>query len=132
MEAKVQKGKFDVGDVVWHKEGYCYHRATVTGIDGETVLIGDEKAAMDNILPGSTFVVSDEVMGLTYAASIYEYLVFRTHKTDRFAEMATDAHVEGLYVEGSIGDGIVRQHFPGHPTGKADILRLLADLEEQT
>jgi hypothetical protein len=24
-----------------------------------------------------------------------------------------------------------RQHFPGHPAGKPDVLRLLADLEEQ-
>jgi hypothetical protein len=131
LEGKVEKGSYRVGDVIWRKAGYCYQKATITAIDERGVMLGAQEAGTDELLPVSTFVVADNVVGIIYAASIYEYLVFRTSTSDRFAEMDSEPHLEGLYVERSIGDGIVRRHFPGHPTGKADILRLLARLEEE-
>jgi hypothetical protein len=46
--------------------------------------------------------------------------------------MGNREKAEGLYVEKPVCDNYRRQHFPGHPTGKADVLKLLVKLEEQT
>ena len=45
--------------------------------------------------------------------------------------MGAREKAEGLYVEKPVCDNYRRQHFPGHPAEKADVLRLLAELEEQ-
>ncbi len=46
-------------------------------------------------------------------------------------DMGAREKAEGLYVEKPVCDNYRRQHFPGHPAEKADVLRLLAELEEQ-
>ena len=122
---------FRVGDVVWRKMGYSYQKATITGIDGERVNLGGKEATIDDLLPASVFAVAEEIKGLVFEASIYEYLVFRTYKSNRLRDMGSREGAEGLYVEKPVCSTYRRQHFPGHPAGKYDVLKLLAALEEQ-
>ena len=127
-----EKVYFKVGDEVWRKGGYFYQRNVITAIDGEKVTLGNKEATIDDLLPASIFTVSDEINGLTYETHIYDYLVFRTYTSNRAADMATREKAEGLYVEKSVCEPYRREHFPGHPTGKADVLWLLAHIEEQS
>jgi hypothetical protein len=122
---------FKVGEVVWRKVGYSYQKATITAVDGERVTLGNREATSDDLLPVSVFAVPEEIRGIAFEASIYDYLVFRTYKSDRLSEIGRRGDCEGLYVEKSMCQIYRRQHFPGHPAGRADVLRLLAALEEQ-
>ena len=67
-----------------------------------------------------------------YETHIYDYLVFRTYTSNRVMDMGVREKAEGVYVEKPVCENYRRQHFPGHPAGKADVLRLLAELEEQS
>ncbi|MGE5310801.1 MAG: hypothetical protein ACM3MN_03590 [Nitrospirota bacterium] len=122
---------FKEGDDVWRKVGYAYQRGVITAIDGEKVTIGNKGATVDDLLPASVFAVAKEVKGLVFEASIYDYLVFRTYKSNRLRDMGGREGAEGLYVEKPVCSSYRRQHFPGHPAGKSDVLKLLAALEEQ-
>ncbi len=122
---------FQVGDDVWRRVGHFYQRATITAIDGERVDLGKKQATLDDLLPASIFAVPSDIKGLAYETHIYDYLVFRTYTSRRMMEMGARGNPEGLYVEKPVCDTYRRQHFPGHPAGKADVLRLLAELEEQ-
>ena len=131
-EMEEEKVYFKVNDEVWRKGGYFYQRSTITAIDGEKVTLGNKEATIDDLLPASIFNVPDAIKGLTYETHIYDYLVFRTYTSNRVTDMGTREKAEGLYVEKPVCETYRRQHFPGHPAGKADVLRLLANLEEQT
>ena len=126
-----EKVYFKVGDEVWRKGSYFYQRGAITAIDGDKVSLGNKEATIDDLLPISVFNVPPTIVGLTYETHIYEYLVFRTYTSDRVTDMGSREKAEGLYVEKPVCDRYRRQHFPGHPAGKADVLRLLANLEEQ-
>jgi hypothetical protein len=134
MEKKMEEEKvyFKVGDEVWRKGGYFYQRTTITAMDGDTVTLGNKESTIDELLPASVFDVPPTIEGLTYETHIYDYLVFRTYTSKRVTDMGAREKAEGLYVEKPVCDKYRRQHFPGHPAGKADVLRLLASLEEQT
>jgi hypothetical protein len=134
MEKKMEKDEvyFKVGEEVWRKGGYFYHKSTITAIEGEKVTLGNKEATIDDLLPAAVFTVPAEVKGLAYETHIYDYLVFRTYASNRMTDMGAREKAEGLYVEKPVCDTYRRQHFPGHQAGKADVLRLLADLEEQT
>jgi len=134
MEKKMEEEKvyFKVGDEVWRKGGYFYQRGTITAIDGDKVTLGNKESTIDEILPASVFKVPEGIEGLTYETHIYEYLVFRTYTSNRVTDMGAREKAEGLYVEKPVCDNYRRQHFPGHPAGKADGLRLLAAREAQT
>ena len=132
MTIQEEEFHFKVNDEVWHKGGYFYQKATITAIEGEQVTLGNEEATIDNLLPASIFNVPDGIVGLTYETHIYNYLVFRTYTSNLVSDMDAREKAEGLYVEKSVGETYQRQHFPGRPAGKADVLRLLADLEERT
>ena len=123
---------FNVGDEVWRKGGYFYQKSTITAIDGEKVTLGNKEATIDDLLPVSVFNVPEAITGLTYETHIYDYLVFRTYTSNRVTDMGAREKAEGVYVEKPVCENYRRQHFPGHPAGKADVLRLLAELEEQT
>jgi len=122
---------FKAGDDVWRKVGYSYQRGVITAIDGDRVTIGNKQADVDDLLPASIFAVPDEVRGIVFDASIYDYLVFRTYRSNRLRDMGGRERAEGLYVEKPVCETYRRQHFPGHPAGKSDVLKLLAALEEQ-
>jgi hypothetical protein len=122
---------FKEGDDVWRKVGYSYQKGVITAIDGEKVTIGNKEATVDDLLPASVFAVADEIKGLVFEASIYDYLVFRTYKSNRLRDMGGRESAEGLYVEKPVCSTYRRQHFPGHPAGKSDVLKLLAALEAQ-
>jgi hypothetical protein len=134
MEKKMEEEKvyFKVGDEVWRKGGYFYQRSTITAMDGHKVTLGNKEATIDELLPASVFNVPEVIEGLTYETHIYDYLVFRTYTSNRVTDMGAREKAEGLYVEKPVCDKYRRQHFSGHPAGKADVLRLLANLEEQT
>jgi hypothetical protein len=102
----------------------------ITAIDGDRVTLGTKQTTLDDLLPASIFAVPDEINGLVFEASIYDFLVFRTYRSGRLREMANRAGAEGLYVEKPVCSTYRRQHFPGHGAGKADVLKLLAALEE--
>ena len=121
---------FHSGDPVWQRIGQFYRRTTITSIDGEKALLGEKEASIDSLLPEATFAVSDEIRGIAFEASIYDYLVFKTYTTDRLLEMGKRGDPEGLYVEKSDCDCYRRKHFPGHDSTRPAILRLLANLEE--
>ena len=123
---------FKVGNEVWRKAGYFYQRNTIKGIEGETVTLENKEVTIDDLLPASIFALPDEIKGLAYETHIYDYLVFRTYESGRMRDMGAREKAEGLYVEKPVCDNYRRQHFPGHRAGKADVLRLLAELEEQT
>jgi len=123
---------FKVGNEVWRKAGYFYQRNTIKGIEGETVTLENKEVTIDDLLPASIFALPDEIKGLAYETHIYDYLVFRTYESGRMRDMGAREKAEGLYVEKPVCDNYRRQHFPGHPAKKADVLRLLADLEQQT
>ena len=127
-----EKVYFKVGDEVWRKGGYFYQRTTITAMDGDTVTLGNKESSIDELLPVSVFDVPHEIEGLTYETHIYDYLVFRTYTSNRVTDMGAREKAEGLYVEKPVCDKYRRQHFPGHPAEKVDVLRLLADLEQQT
>ncbi|MBP1726266.1 MAG: hypothetical protein H6Q51_1564 [Deltaproteobacteria bacterium] len=122
---------FKEGDAVWRKVGYSYLRGVITAIAGEKVTLGNKEATVDDLLPASIFSVAEEIKGLVFEASIYDYLVFRTYKSNRLRDMGGRESAEGLYVEKPVCSTYWRQHFPGHPAGKSDVLKLLAALEEQ-
>jgi hypothetical protein len=122
---------FKEGDDVWRKVGYAYQRGVITAIDGEKVTIGNKEATVDDLLPASVFAVAEEIKGLVFEASIYDYLVFRTYKSNRLRDIGDREGAEGLYVEKPVCSTYRRQHFPGHAAGKSDVLKLLAALEEQ-
>ena len=122
---------FKEGDEVWRKGGYFYQRSTIKGIEGEKVSLGNKEVTIDDLLPVSTFAVPDQIKGLAYESHIYDYLVFRTYESGRMMDMGAREKAEGLYVEKPVCDNYRRQHFPGHPAEKADVLRLLAELEKQ-
>ena len=126
-----EKVYFKVGDEVWRKGSYFYQRSNITAMDGDKVTLGNKEATIDELLPISVFNVPPTIVGLTYDTHIYEYLVFRTYTSNRVTDMGSREKAEGLYVEKPVCDRYRRQHFPGHPAGKADVLRLLANLEEQ-
>ena len=126
-----EKVYFKVGDEVWRKGGYFYQKSAITAMDGDKVSLGNKEATIDELLPISVFNVPPTIVGLTYDTHIYEYLVFRTYTSDRVTDMGSREKAEGLYVEKPVCDRYRRQHFPGHPVGKADVLKLLANLEEQ-
>jgi hypothetical protein len=134
MEKKMEEEKvyFKVGDEVWRRGGYFYQRSTITAMDGDKVTLGNKESTIDELLPASVFNVPEAIEGLTYETHIYDYLVFRTYTSNRVTDMGAREKAEGLYVEKPVCDKYRRQHFPGHPAGKADVLRLLANLEEQT
>jgi hypothetical protein len=134
MEKKMEEDKvyYNVGDQVWRKGGHFYQRSIITAMDGDKVSLGDKEATVDDLLPSSIFAVPDEIEGLTYETHIYDYLVFRTYTSNRVRDMGSREKAEGLYVEKPVCDNYRRQHFPEHPAGKADVLKLLANLEEQT
>jgi hypothetical protein len=133
MENHMEKNEihFKIGDAVWRRVGHFYQKGTITAMEGEKVALGKKHATVDDLLPGSIFAVPDEIKGLAYEAHIYDYLVFRTYTSSRMMDMGTSGNPEGLYVEKPVCDNYRRQHFPEHPAGKADVLRLLAALEEQ-
>ena len=131
-KVKEEKVHFKVNDEVWRKGGYFYQKGTITAIEGEKVTLGNKEASIDDLLPASVFNVPDRILGLTYETHIYDYLVFRTYTSNRVTDMGAREKAEGLYVEKPVCETYRRQHFPGHTAGKADVLRLLADLEEQT
>jgi len=133
MEKEMEEEKvyYKLGDHVWRKGGYFYQRSTITAMDGDRVTLGNKEATLDDLLPASIFAVPDEIEGLTYETHIYDYLVFRTYTSNRVTDMGAREKAEGLYVEKPVCDKYRRQHFPGHSAGKADVLRLLANLEEQ-
>jgi hypothetical protein len=122
---------YKVGDAVWRKAGYYYQRATITEIDGEKVTLGNKEATIDDILPVSVFAVPEEVNGLAFETHVYDYLVFRTYESGRIMDISAREKTEGLYIEKPVCDTYRRQHFPGHASRRADVLRLLAELEEQ-
>ena len=122
---------FSVGDEVWRRTGHFYQRGIITAIDGEKVTMGKKQASVDDLLPASVFAVPKEIKGVVFEASIYDYLVFRTYTSGRMMDMGSKGNPEGLYVEKPACDTYRRQHFPSHPAGRADVLRLLSDLEEQ-
>ena len=122
---------YKVGDEVWRKSGYFYQRGTITEVDGEKVTLGSKEATVDDILPVAVFAVSSDVKGLAYETHVYDYLVFRTYRSNRIMDIRAREKTEGLYVEKPVCDTYRRQHFPGHSAGRADVLRLLAELEEQ-
>jgi hypothetical protein len=122
---------FKQGDDVWRKVGYSYQRGVITAMHGEKVTMGNKEATVDDLLPASVFAVAEEIKGLVFEASIYDYLVFRTYKSNRLRDMGGRESAEGLYVEQPVCSTYRRQHFPGHPAGKSDVLKLLAALEEQ-
>ena len=126
-----EKVYFKVGDEVWRKGSYFYQRSVITAMDGNKVSLGEKEVTIDELLPISVFNVPPTIVGLTYETHIYEYLVFRTYTSNRVTDMGSREKAEGLYVEKPVCDRYRRQHFPGHPAGKADVLRLLANLEEQ-
>ena len=121
---------FKVGDVVWRRTGHFYQKCNITAMDGEKVTLGNKQASIDDLLPGSIFAVPDEIKGLAYETHIYDYLVFRTYASGRMMDMGAKGKPEGLYVEKPVCETYRRQHFPGHPAGRPDVLRLLAALEE--
>ena len=123
---------FMVGNKVWRTAGYFYQRNTIKGMEGETVTLENKEVTIDDLLPASIFALPDEIKGLAYETHIYDYLVFRTYESGRMRDMGAREKAEGLYVEKPVCDNYRRQHFPGHQAGKADVLRLLAELEEQT
>jgi len=123
---------FKVGDEVWRKAGYFYQRNTIKGIEGETATLENKEVTIDDLLPASIFSLPHEIKGLAYETHIYDYLVFRTYESGRMRDMGAREKAEGLYVEKPVCDNYRRQHFPGHPAEKVDVLRLLADLEQQT
>ena len=123
---------FKVGDEVWRKTGYFYHRNTIEGIEGEKVTLENKEVTIDDLLPASIFAVPDQIKGLAYETHIYDYLVFRTYESGRMRDLGAREKAEGLYVEKPVCENYRRQHFPGHAAGKADVLKLLADLEQQT
>lgn len=127
-----EKVYFKVGDEVWRKGAYFYLKSTITAMDGDKVTLGNKEATIDELLPASVFNVPEAIEGLTYETHIYDYLVFRTYTTNRVTDMGVREKAEGLYVEKPVCDKYRRQHFPGHPAEKVDVLRLLANLEEQT
>jgi len=133
MEKNMEKEEiyFNVGDEVWRRGGHFYQRSTITAIDGEKVTLENKEATIDDLLPASVFNVPDAIKGLTYETHIYDYLVFRTYTSNRVIDMGAREKAEGVYVEKPVCENYRRQHFPGHPAGKADVLRLLAQLEEQ-
>jgi hypothetical protein len=133
MEKKMEEEKvyFKVGDEVWRKGSYFYQRSVITAMDGDKVSLGEKEVTIDELLPISIFNVPPAIAGLTYETHIYDYLVFRTYTSNRVTDMGSREKAEGLYVEKPVCDRYRRQHFPGHPAGKADVLRLLANLEEQ-
>jgi hypothetical protein len=96
------------------------------------VTLGNKEGTIDELLPVSVFKVPEAIEGLTYETHIYEYLVFRTYTSSRVRDMGNREKAEGLYVEKPVCDNYRRQHFPGHPAGKADVLRLLVKLEGQS
>ena len=122
---------YNVGDEVWRRGGHFYQRSTITAIDGEKVTLENKEATIDDLLPASVFNVPDAIKGLTYETHIYDYLVFRTYASNRVRDMGAREKAEGVYVERPVCENYRRQHFPGHRAGKADVLRLLAELEEQ-
>jgi hypothetical protein len=122
---------YNVGDEVWRRGGHFYQRSTITAIDGEKVTLENKEATIDDLLPVSVFNVPDAIKGLTYETHIYDYLVFRTYASNRVRDMGAREKAEGVYVERPVCENYRRQHFPGHRAGKADVLRLLAELEEQ-
>jgi hypothetical protein len=122
---------FKVGDVVWRKVGYSYQKGIVTAIDGEKVTLGTKEATIDDLLPVSVFAVPEKIDGMAFEVSVYDYLVFRTYTSNRLSDMGRREAAEGLYVEKPVCSTYRRQHFPGHRAGKADVLKLLSDLEEQ-
>ena len=122
---------YNVGDEVWRRGGHFYQRSTITAIDGERVTLENKEATIDDLLPVSVFNVPDAIKGLTYETHIYDYLVFRTYASNRVRDMGAREKAEGVYVERPVCENYRRQHFPGHRAGKADVLRLLAELEEQ-
>ena len=123
---------FKVGDEVWRKAGYFYQRSTVEDIEGEKVTLGNKDVSIDDLLPASIFAVPEQIKGLAYETHIYDYLVFRSYESGRMMDMGAREKAEGLYMEKPVCENYRRQHFPGHAAGKADVLRLLADLELQT
>ena len=123
---------FKVGDEVWRKAGYFYQRSTIKGIEGEKVTLVNKEVTIDDLLPISIFAVPDQIKGLAYEAHIYDYLVFRTYESGKMRDMGAREKAEGLYVEKPVCDNYRRQHFPGHAAEKADVLKLLTDLEQQT
>ena len=126
-----EESYFKVGDEVWHRVGHFYQRLAITAIDGEQVTLGKKQSTIDAILPVSIFALPSEINGLVYETHIYDYLVFKTYTSNRMIQMGARGNPEGLYVEKPVCDTYRRQHFPGHPAGRADVLRLLANLEEQ-
>jgi hypothetical protein len=128
---EIDDSHFRVGDVVWRKMGHSYQKGVVTAIEGERVNLGNREATIDDLLPVSVFAVPEEINGIVFELSIYDYLVFRTYRSSRLSDMGSRDGAEGLYVEKPVCSTYRRQHFPGHRGGKADVLRLLADLEEQ-
>jgi hypothetical protein len=126
-----EEAYFKVGDLVWRKVGYSYQKGTITAIDGDNVTLEGKETTLDDLLPLSVFAVAEEIKGLVFEASIYDYLVFRTYKSNRLRDMGSREKAEGLYVEKPVCSTYRRQHFPDHRTGKADVLKLLAVLEEQ-
>ena len=127
-----QEIHFKVGDEVWRIAGYFYQRSTIKGIEEETVTLENKEVTIDDLLPASVFAVPDQINGLAYETHIYDYLVFRTYESGRMRDMGAREKAEGLYVEKPVCENYRRQHFPGHAAGKADVLRLLADLEQQS
>ena len=122
---------FKVGDAVWRKVGYSYQRGIITAMDGERVTLGNTEATVDDLLPASIFAVPEEIRGIAFDVAVYDYLVFRTYKSNRLSKMGSREGAEGLYVEKPVCTTYRRQHFPGHRAGKADVFKLLAALEEQ-
>jgi hypothetical protein len=122
---------FKEGDAVWRKVGYSYQKGVITAFDGEKVILGNKETTVDDLLPASVFAVAEEIKGLVFEASIYDYLVFRTYKSSRLRDMGGRENAEGLYVEKPVCSTYRRQHFPGHPAGKSDVLKLLAAPEAQ-
>ncbi len=118
------------GDLAWVRHDRFLQKRRISRVSGDTVSIGGRRVAAAKVIPADAVAVPDEVLGLRLWAEVLDYRVWGAYPSARISDMGlSKGRVLGLLVEHLDCDRVSARYFPGRGQTRADVFRLLWELE---
>jgi hypothetical protein len=118
------------GDLAWVRHAQFLQKRRLGRVTAQAVSIGGRRVSADKVIPLDTVAVPEEVTGLRLWAEALDYRVWGAYPSHRISDMGlTKGRVLGLLVEHLDCDRVSGRYFPGRGETRADVFRLLWELE---